>query len=158
MHVNQDNSPNAEEVKALEQKLMCVRVEAQEQVDRLLLQTRQVQENLELVFQDDQAKQKELAQLKQEITSIIDELEKQKHQRDGLAERVITLENELSAQAKDAAEAQRMRLHLHQMQEELEHQFLSNQQQKYMLNTYATQEVRFQNLLHKILQAPTSKN
>ena len=41
------------------------------------------------------------------------------------------------------------------MEEELEHQFVSNQQQRDMLDTYATQEERFQNILHKILQAQT---
>ena len=62
-------------------------------------------------------------------------------------ERVMTLDSELSE----------LKLQLHHMEEELEHQFLSNQQQRDMLDTYAIQEERFQHIFNKILQASTPK-
>ena len=109
---------------------------AQSQIDKLVLQAEKLeQQKVDARVQT----QKTLLQLQQ--------LQKEFEQLDRAAgeERVMTLENELSE----------LKLQLHQMEEELEHQFVSNQQQKNMLDTYATQEERFQNILHKIFQTQT---
>ena len=142
--LSENDAANAERVKALEEELVSVRVETREEIDRLLLHTHQVQESLEQVFQNDQAKQKQIKELEKEK----EERDASAEERDALAELVMTLESELSE----------LSSLLHKMQEELEHQFLSNKKQKDMLDTYASQEDRFQNILHKILHAPAPKN
>ena len=161
--LSENDSANAERVIALEGELASVRLEAREEIERLLLHTYQVQESLEQVFQDDQAKQKQL-----------EELEKGKKERAAEEKRVTTLESELSEVKREVEEvkkeveevkrevekvkreAEELKLQLNQMEEELEHQFLSNQKQKDMLDTYAIQEDRFQYIIHKILQVPTA--
>ena len=164
--LSENDSADAERIIALEEELVSVRLEAREEIERLLVHTCQVQESLEQVFQDDQAKQKQL-----------EELEKGKKERAAEEKRVTTLESELSEVKREVEEvkseveseveevkreveelkreAEELKLQLNQMEEELEHQFLSNQKQRDMLDTYAIQEDRFQHIIHKILQVPT---
>ena len=109
---------------------------AQSQIDKLVLQAEKLEQQKAEAREQTQNTLLQLQQLQQEFEQL---------DRAAGKERVMTLENELSE----------LKLQLHQMEEELEHQFVSNQQQRDMLDTYATQEERFQNILHKILQAQT---
>ena len=109
---------------------------AQSQIDKLVLQAEKLEQQKAEAREQTQNTLLQLQQLQQEFEQL---------DRAAGKERMMTLENELSE----------LKLQLHQMEEELEHQFVSNQQQRDMLDTYATQEERFQNILHKILQAQT---
>ena len=137
------------EVKKFEKQ----KAEAREETEHSLLQLQTLQEEFEQLYLADQQKQIHFEELKQQVTSNAALLEIEKKERAAEEERlraaeearVMTLESELSE----------LKLQLHHMEEELEHQFLSNQQKKDMLDTYASQEERFQNILHKILQAQT---
>ena len=111
---------------------------AQSQIDKLVLQAEKLEQQKAEAREETQNTLLQLQQLQQEFEQL---------DRAAGKERVMTLENELSE----------LKLQLHQMEEELEHQFVSNQQQRDMLDTYATQEERFQNILHKILRAQTSE-
>ena len=111
---------------------------AQSQIDKLVLQAEKLEQQKAEAREQTQNTLLQLQQLQQEFEQL---------DRAAGKERMMTLENELSE----------LKLQLHQMEEELEHQFVSNQQQRDMLDTYATQEERFQNILHKILQAQTSE-
>lgn len=110
--------------------------DAQSQIDNLVLQVKNLEHQKAEAREETEHTLLQLQQLQEEFEQLY---------RSAGEERVMTLESELSE----------LELHLDQMQEELEHQFLSNQQQKDMLDTYASQEERFQNLLYKILQAQT---
>lgn len=131
------------EVKKFEKQ----KAEAREETEHSLLQLQKLQEEFEQLYLADQQKQIHFEELKQQVTSNAAELEKEKKERAAEEERVMTLDSELSE----------LKLQLHHMEEELEHQFLSNQQQRDMLDTYAIQEERFQHIFNKILQAPTPK-
>ena len=150
------------EVKKFEKQ----KAEAREETEHSLLQLQTLQEEFEQLYLTDQQKQIHFEELKQQVTSNAAELEKEKKERAAELEiekkeraaeeerlraaeekRVMTLESDLSE----------LKLQLHHMEEELEHQFLSNQQQRDMLDTYAIQEERFQHIFNKILQAPTPK-
>ena len=109
---------------------------AQSQIDKLVLQAEKLEQEKAEAHEQTQNTLLQLQQLQKEFEEI---------DRAAGEERVMTLEHELSE----------LKLQLHQMEEELEHQFVSNQQQRDMLDTYATQEERFQNILHKILQTQT---
>ena len=109
---------------------------AQSQIDKLVLQAEKLEQQKAEAREQTQNTLLQLQQLQQEFEQL---------DRAAGKERVMTLKNELSE----------LKLQLHQMEEELEHQFVSNQQQRDMLDTYATQEERFQNILHKILRAQT---
>ena len=111
---------------------------AQSQIDKLVLQAEKLEQQKAEAREQTQNTLLQLQQLQQEFEQL---------DRAAGKERMMTLENELSE----------LKLQLHQMEEELEHQFVSNQQQRDMLDTYATQEERFQNILHKILRAQTSE-
>ena len=148
------------EVKKFEKQ----KAEAREETEHSLLQLQTLQEEFEQLYLADQQKQIHFEELKQQVTSNAAELEKEKKERAveleiekkqraaeeerlraAEEERVTTLESELSE----------LKLQLHHMEVELEHQFLSNQQQRDMLDTYAIQEDRFQHIFHKILQVQT---
>ena len=159
------------EVKKFEKQ----KAEAREETEHSLLQLQKLQEEFEQLYLADQQKQIHFEELKQQVASNAAELEKEKKERateleKEKKERAAELEKEKKERAAEeerlrAAEEARvmtleselseLKLQLHHMEEELEHQFLSNQQKKDMLDTYASQEERFQNILHKILQAQT---
>ena len=110
--------------------------DAQSQIDNLVLQVKTLEHQKAEAREETEHTLLQLQQLQEEFEQLY---------RSAGKERVMTLESELSEQE----------LQLDQMQEELEHQFLSNQQQKDLLDTYVSQEERFQHILHKILQAQT---
>ena len=164
------------EVKKFEKQ----KAEAREETEHSLLQLQKLQEEFEQLYLADQQKQIHFEELKQQVTSNAAELEKEKKERAAelekeKMERAAELEKEKMERAAEmekeknerAAEEERvmtldselseLKLQLHHMEEELEHQFLSNQQQRDMLDTYAIQEERFQHIFNKILQAPTPK-
>ena len=161
------------EVKKFEKQ----KAEAREETEHSLLQLQKLQEEFEQLYLADQQKQIHFEELKQQVTSNAAELEKEKKERAAelekeKKERAAELEIEKKERAAEeerlrAAEEKRvmtlesdlseLKLQLHHMEEELEHQFLSNKQQRDMLDTYAIQEERFQHIFNKILQAPTPK-
>ena len=161
------------EVKKFEKQ----KAEAREETEHSLLQLQKLQEEFEKLYLADQQKQIHFEELKQQVTSNAAELEKEKKERAAelekeKKERAAELEIEKKERAAEeerlrAAEEKRvmtlesdlseLKLQLHHMEEELEHQFLSNKQQRDMLDTYAIQEERFQHIFNKILQAPTPK-
>ena len=104
-------------------------------------------EKMERAAELEKEKMERAAELEKEKMERAAEMEKEKNERAAEEERVMTLDSELSE----------LKLQLHHMEEELEHQFLSNQQQRDMLDTYAIQEERFQHIFNKILQASTPK-
>ena len=109
---------------------------AQSQIDKLVLQAKKLEQQKAEAREQTQNTLLQLQQLQQEFEQL---------DRAASKERMMTLENELSE----------LKLQIKKKKKELEHQFVSNQQQRDMLDTYATQEERFQNILHKILRTQT---
>ena len=160
------------QVKTLENQ----KVEAREETEHSLLQLEQLQEEFEQLYLADQEKKIERAAREERVLTLEGELSKLKGERDARAKDATEAQREAAEAKREAAEAKReaveakreaveakreveeLKPHLDQMQEELEHQFQSNQQQIDMLNIYASQEERFQNILHKILHSPLPSN
>ena len=167
------------QVKTLENQ----KVEAREETKHSLLQLQQLQEEFEQLYLADQEKKIETAAREERVLTLEGELSKLKGERDARAKDATEAQREAAEAQREAAEAKReaaeakreaveakreaveakreveeLKPHLDQMQEELEHQFQSNQQQIDMLNIYASQEERFQNILHKILHSPLPSN
>lgn len=126
-------------IESVLQELIKKVSDAQSRIDDLVLQVKKLEQQRAEAREETEHSLRQLQQLQEEFEQLY---------RSAGEERVMTLESELSERG----------LQLDQMQEELEHQFLSNQQKKDMLDTYASQGDRFQNILNKILKAPTPKN
>ena len=128
----------------------------------LALRLHQVQEELESVFLADQAKQKQLEELKQQVSAKGAELETERKERAAGAERLKALEGELAgvkgerdAQAKEKEEAQEEAeltlLQLYQVQEELEHYFLQSRTQDDLLRQHQEQSSEFKSIISKLV-------
>ena len=152
-------------VNALEREL----VEAREEVDRILLHARQMQESLEQLLHDDQAKQSQLDELEHQVALL------QRRESEAVAEQAQLLEQELAkavaeqtqlleqelAKAKQQCQEKTLKLEkanqkcqekdvkLVEALEELEHYFLQGRQQSMMLLEYEKLQARASGLLLK---------
>ena len=123
--------------------------EAREEAELTLLKLHQVQEELESLFLADQSKQKQVDDLKNQVTAKAAELEKERGEG-CREERVKALEGELAGvkgdrdvRAKEVAEAREEAeltlLKLHQVQEKFESVFLADQSKQEQLDDVQNQ-------------------
>ena len=157
-----EKAAGAERVKALEGELAGVKgerdaqakekEEAREEAELTLLQLHQVQEKLESVFIADQAKQKQLEELKQQVSAGAERMKALEAEMTGVKD-----ERDTRAKEKEEAqnEAELTLLQLHQVQEELEHYFHQSRTQDDLLRQHQAQAIEFKAVISKFVNRPS---